>query len=607
MKRLFLPIICLCFLSCTKQESEVPAPQVPQPELAELTFTSAYPRTQDPVTSKTAWNGGAIEWTRTDRVRIACYNTVSGLFRDQREEGDGITAKLYSSNQANLDAEGIASFDLPSNISFSLPADDSPCRFYAIYPGELNGDDANFTRAPLVKKGAIASSQSLVADNLTSDILIGRSKKEYTASELPSAGAGSKTHIPLEWTRPVAFDVITLKAMNLEEGEVLRSVRISAEKGLALTGELDINLLTGEAAPKQGGAVFNHVEAVGELAPDASGNFTFWLTTLPFRTFTLEVVADTDRARYSRKINLSSALDFMVNCRNLLTINMSSAKRISFEDIPAQKASGCLEMPSVSVGAGQRFDMIGEGTERNYSFLYDTGRYASLWVAYPLAPDQFSGTDRDNNWSYYPSLEESLQVSVTTASYQTQYLDGEVQAGQYARGHQCPSASRLKNSTMNHETFYVINQTPQIQAGFNSGMWNTLEAAVRSATSNADTVYVCTGPCYVTVGGNESVKQLTAAKESVSPKTLDVPNYYFKVLLKVRRDSQQNITGAIAIGFWLENRRYDGSAYQYYACSIREIESLTGLDFFAGLPQSFQDIAETNTSWSSFMEFNTGN
>ena len=269
-----------------------------------------------------------------------------------------------------------------------------------------------------------------------------------------------------------------------------------------------------------------------------------------------------------------------------------------------------LEVPAVS---GTE-DFVGKfygsgstaGTNRNYSYYYNYTYYASMWVAYPLCSTHKSGTPPSGSWSYNPDISSSSpnrQVKVTGNSYPTMY-----NADAYARGHQCPNASRKSDSQMNAQTYYVTNQTPQLQNKFNASVWSSLETAVRDLTTSAtDTVYVVTGPAYRKAGGSEAINYLTgAAGKSANPASLPIPNYYWKAILKVKRNGNGIITDAKAIGFWFNHREYTSSEHyddSSNIVSVDQIESWTGFNLFANLPSGLQTTAEANTSWSSFQSF----
>lgn len=274
-----------------------------------------------------------------------------------------------------------------------------------------------------------------------------------------------------------------------------------------------------------------------------------------------------------------------------------------------QTVSGWLELPEVTGSE----DFVGKfygsgstaGTNRNYSYSYNYTYYASMWVAYPLTAAHTSGNGSTSSWRYNPNIANNKQVNITSNAYGTMY-----NASQYARGHQIPNASRKSDDTMNLQTYYSTNQTPQLQNNFNGSIWGALEGAVRGLTSSVDTVYVVTGPLYRKVGGSETINYLTGASSSANPASLPIPNYYWKALLKVKRDGNGNVTAASTIGFWFDHRNYESSEHYYdseHVVSVNQIETWTGLNLFHNLPDSIEETAESNTSWTSFQSYSNIN
>lgn len=237
------------------------------------------------------------------------------------------------------------------------------------------------------------------------------------------------------------------------------------------------------------------------------------------------------------------------------------------------------------------------GMERNYTFLYDPEMYASYWVAYPLAKGH-TGGDRKESFKFDPEIDSSKQTDVSSGygvNVSTQYHENN----HYARGHQIPDADRRANGTAQAQTYYATNMTPQIQDGFNGGIWSTLEENVRGAIPSSDTLYVVTGAAFREVNGSESITKITNKNDN---KVLPVPNYYWKVVLKVKRSGSQ-ITDALAVGFWLPHNEISGAGYADYSTSVDEIERKTGFDFFANLPANLQSVAEANDNWTAFTGF----
>ena len=255
-----------------------------------------------------------------------------------------------------------------------------------------------------------------------------------------------------------------------------------------------------------------------------------------------------------------------------------------------------MEAPESPASLGGKYLVTTRGTlngknVRNYSILYDPSRYASLWTAYVYC-DAYHGSGTGNGWSVNPQIPASQQSSCKSA-YPS--VDGVT----YDRGHQIPNADRNADNSLQNQTYYWTNSTPQ-HSSFNQGIWNNLENQVRTLAAATDSVYVVTGPVYQTAGGSETVR--TFQNSSNDDKVLPIPNYYFKVLLKVKR-SGGSITAASAIGFWFTHEAHSGENWQNFAVSVDEIERKTGFNFFANLPPSIEASAETNTNWNTFKSF----
>ena len=256
-----------------------------------------------------------------------------------------------------------------------------------------------------------------------------------------------------------------------------------------------------------------------------------------------------------------------------------------------------LELPSQQSDGNFYDGHFGKGTSRNYSYHYDRSTYTALWTAYPLTSSHTSGSATSKSWAYNPDFSADEQINVKSNSYSSNY------GGNYSRGHQLPAADRKCDATMRKQVYYLTNQTPQLQDGFNGTVWSTLENTVRGLTNKADTVYVVTGAAFRKVGGSESITYLNASSSSIKPSKIPVPNYYWKVLLKVKR-SGGSVTSASAVGVWMEHKNYsDSNAWQDYVVSVKQIQDWTGFNFFDALPDGIEASAESNTSWSTFSSF----
>ena len=223
-----------------------------------------------------------------------------------------------------------------------------------------------------------------------------------------------------------------------------------------------------------------------------------------------------------------------------------------------------MELPAMDNPAlgyySHSFKMNGN-TYRNYTFGWSQKDYVALWVAYPLCKLYTSGSaGRTNAWALDPLLGNNSAAPF--GGY----------CGDYARGHQLPSADRQCCYDANAQTFYGTNMTPQLNA-HNEGIWSSLESKVRTIANASDTTYVVTGVIVSASGKKE--------KDS-NGNNVTVPDAYFKVLLRYSKSSTLGQWNAAA--FYLEHRSYSESLGKQHSMSVDELEAKTGIDFFVNLP-----------------------
>ena len=272
------------------------------------------------------------------------------------------------------------------------------------------------------------------------------------------------------------------------------------------------------------------------------------------------------------------------------TGSVTSFKTVAAQ-VPAVSGKFWLELPGAVSGTDYVVNTYyGSSTtdaNRNYTHCYDKSTYTSLWTAYHLNSSHMGSLSRPSKWSYSPSISTSDQVNLCSSSYNDSY----------SRGHMIPNASRNSNETMQLQTFYVTNSVPQIQDYFNGGVWQNLESALQSIAESEE-IYIVTGVAFNKVGESKSITYTTAKDDT---KSVPVPNYFYKVVLKVEK-SGNTVTSASTVGFWFEHRTYTDS-YINYAESVDQIEQWTGMDFFVNLPDSIELTAEANDDWSKFQSF----
>jgi endonuclease G len=200
-----------------------------------------------------------------------------------------------------------------------------------------------------------------------------------------------------------------------------------------------------------------------------------------------------------------------------------------------------------------------------YTLSYSEADKQAEWVAYYLTPASINGPQKRSS-KFLP--DPFLSNPLGSSSY--------IKSG-YDRGHLCPAADMKLNTTSMKESFYMSNMSPQVPS-FNRGIWSKLEDKIRDWALEKKGLYVVTGPLLNKNCGTVNQK-------------ITVPCAYYKIVFK------QTKAGVEAIAFLLPNA---GSTQllKQFVVSIDYIEALTGIDFFANLPDSeeekFESVLLTN-------------
>ena len=176
----------------------------------------------------------------------------------------------------------------------------------------------------------------------------------------------------------------------------------------------------------------------------------------------------------------------------------------------------------------------------------------------------------------------------------------------YDHGHIFPSADRAYsyNAAANTQTFYITNMQPQVN-GFNAYIWAEMEKQIRTWNSSnfRDTLYIVKGGTIdklsnVIDGKQETITENGKKKTVAVLKTIGsgknripVPKYFFMAVLCKNKDTANG--GYKALGFWIQHQSNASSDLKPYVVNIRELERLTGIDFFCNLPDNIENAVET--------------
>ena len=303
--------------SCQKQETDA----LEMDKVEGLNFSAEKPKLDDE--SRTEWTGETIQWSKGDAIRVAY--TCDGVWQNSdgtatREEEEGKkTAKLYASSELS-EASASAKFAVPDNFKGEASG---IYEFYAVYPSGSAVKDSDFPHAPSLTVD-IPSKQTPLSGSFDPSADLMAAKSVETFEGLP------KESISLLWTRVVAHGHLTLKNLQTEDGEKLQTIRLTADADADMVGHHNLYLDTYDVAKANGNNAANTLTIkANNLTIEEGGNVTFWTCFLPCTWKSLEVVVDTDRATYTRAIDLTGKeKTFVRNARNTLGINMASADKV---------------------------------------------------------------------------------------------------------------------------------------------------------------------------------------------------------------------------------------------------------------------------------------
>ena len=142
----------------------------------------------------------------------------------------------------------------------------------------------------------------------------------------------------------------------------------------------------------------------------------------------------------------------------------------------------------------------------------------------------------------------------------------------YDRGHLCPSADNRWDAKAQEQSFLLTNVCPQ-DHNLNVGDWHELENMCRKWAKCYGKIYVVAGPVLL------KRKHKTIGKNKVT-----VPEAFFKVVLCMEGKPK-------AIGFVYRNES-GNHPKSFYMNSIDDVERITGMDFFPGLPDDVEKTVE---------------
>ena len=203
--------------------------------------------------------------------------------------------------------------------------------------------------------------------------------------------------------------------------------------------------------------------------------------------------------------------------------------------------------------------------DEDFSLAYSEQHEQAIWVAHELRGELLRKREAErNNW-----FEEDSRVTSGSARHADYIKSG------YTRGHLAPAADFVHDQEAMDKSFFMSNISPQVYH-FNAGVWRELEENVRDWAKLNDRLLVVTGPVW-----DENPKRI--GKNGVS-----VPKAFYKAILDPEEPEKKGIA------FLIPHEKTD-KPLDRFAISIRQLEELTGIDFYMDLYERvLQDSLEKN-------------
>ena len=234
--------------------------------------------------------------------------------------------------------------------------------------------------------------------------------------------------------------------------------------------------------------------------------------------------------------------------------------------------------------------------KNGYALSYNNSKLIPNWVSWHLEDSDLGDVKRKNDFRADTDLPEKWYAvkggkevfSEKTAAES----DYRFSIYGFDRGHMCPAGDRTKNGDLNSETFLMTNMIPQSSKN-NRHTWRLLEEACRRFAKNGKELYIICGP--VGRGGTSQKGFFESIPAGQSGFAIEVPAYTWKIVLILECGDNDLLrinekTPVIAV--CIPNTEDCTLPWYEYTVSVRELEVLTGYDFFSVLPDDTENFLE---------------
>lgn len=204
-----------------------------------------------------------------------------------------------------------------------------------------------------------------------------------------------------------------------------------------------------------------------------------------------------------------------------------------------------------------------EGVTRYSAFVvgFNKTKKLSDWVGYYLTPERLTERVKSPRRNY--RKDPNVKGSLAKKDFPPMPLE---------KGHLAPRADFAWSDEAQKEADFTTNLAPQMDC-VNEEVWKTIEFRIRRYARSWPKTFVITGPV---------LKE--DCRETI--KNVCVPAKFYKVAL-FTSPSEYRTTA-----FVVPNECPSKVDPKEYLSSVKEVEALTGLDFFASLPDAIENAVE---------------
>ncbi len=218
--------------------------------------------------------------------------------------------------------------------------------------------------------------------------------------------------------------------------------------------------------------------------------------------------------------------------------------------------------------------------KEEYVMSYSRDKGTANWVSWHLDEAWLGSASRQDDFRSDSSLPSSwYQVGATDYQYSG-----------FDRGHLCPSADRTLSVDDNSNTFYMTNMMPQAPSN-NRYAWANLESYCRSMLDGGNEIYIISGG--YGLGGDGA----NGYAEYLADGKIQIPSNTWKVIMIIpdgTDDVNRVTTSTRVIAIDMPNSNSVTSDWTQYLTTVDDIEAATGYDFFDLVPDSIENVIESN-------------